>query len=163
MAYPKVDESVWPEFLERISNGEAVRVICKDKSMPSWATVARKIAAEPDFEKQYRMALEFRGMMLAEELDEIYRDTRAGMIDPASARVAADILKWQAARMTPKIYGDKQQVEVTPSKGGSYLEALTQVNATEPVALTDERDTQANTLRARDKSGKNDYPDSDII
>ena len=27
--------------------------------MPSWATVARKIAAEPDFEKQYRMALEF--------------------------------------------------------------------------------------------------------
>ena len=80
MAYPKVDESVWPEFLERISNGEAVRVICKDKSMPSWATVARKIAAEPDFEKQYRMALEFRGMMLAEELDEIYRDTRAGMI-----------------------------------------------------------------------------------
>lgn len=149
MAYPKVDESVWPEFLERISNGEAVRVICKDKSMPSWSTVARKIAAEPEFEKQYRMALEFRGMLLAEELDEIYRDTRAGMLDPQSARVAADILKWQAARMTPKIYGDKQQVEVAASKGGSYLEALTKVNAVEPIAVTDERDTQAETLRAR--------------
>ncbi len=150
MAYPKVNDSVWPEFLERIRNGEAVRAICKDKTMPSWATVARKIAAEPEFEQQYRMALEFRGMLLAEELDEIYRDTRAGMIDPASARVAADILKWQAARMTPKIYGDKQQVEVAASKGGSYLEALTQVNAIEPVVLTDERDTQAETLRARD-------------
>ena len=65
--------------------------------------------------------------------------------------------------MTPKIYGDKQQVEVTPSKGGSYLEALTQVNATEPVTLTDERDTQADTVRARDKSGQNDCPDSDMI
>ena len=32
MAYPKVPKSVWEEFLERISNGEAVRVICKDKS-----------------------------------------------------------------------------------------------------------------------------------
>jgi len=149
MAYPKVDESVWPEFLERISNGEAVRVICKDKSMPSWSTVARKIAAEPEFEKQYRMALEFRGMLLAEELDEIYRDTRAGMLDPQSARVAADILKWQAARMTPKIYGDKQQVEVAASKGGSYLEALTKVNAVEPIAVTDERDTQPETVRAR--------------
>ena len=85
MAYPKVDESVWPEFLERISNGEAVRVICKDKSMPSWATVARKIAASRISRSSIRMALEFRGMMLAEELDEIYRDTRAGMIDPASA------------------------------------------------------------------------------
>ena len=163
MAYPKVDESVWPEFLERISNGEAVRVICKDKSMPSWSTVARKIAAEPEFEKQYRMALEFRGMLLAEELDEIYRDTRAGMLDPQSARVAADILKWQAARMTPKIYGDKQQVEVAASKGGSYLEALTKVNAVEPIAVTDERDTQAETLRARGKSVQNECPDSDII
>ena len=65
--------------------------------------------------------------------------------------------------MTPKIYGDKQQVEVTPSKGGSYLEALTQVNATEPVALTDERDTQANTLRARGDSAQNECPDSDMI
>ena len=102
-------------------------------------------------------------MMLAEELDEIYRDTRAGMIDPASARVAADILKWQAARMTPKIYGDKQQVEVAPSKGGSYLEALTQVNAAEPVTLTDERDTQADTVRARGKSAQNECSDSDMI
>ena len=90
-------------------------------------------------------------MMLQEELDEINRDTRAGMIDPASACASPlTSSKWQAARMTPKIYGDKQQVEVTPSKSGSYLEALTQVNATEPVALTDERDTQAEyTTRAR--------------
>ena len=151
MPMPKIAEEVWEEFLERITNGNTITSIVNDKSMPSWSTVARKIAAEPDFEKQYRMALEFRGMLLAEELDEIKRDTRAGMLDPASARVAADILKWQAARMTPKIYGDRQQLDVVPSQGGSYLDALTKVNEATAM-LTDEKNTQADTLRAREEN-----------
>ena len=163
MPMPKIAEEVWEEFLERITNGNTITSIVNDKSMPSWTSVSRKLAAEPEFERQYRLALEFRGMLLQEELEDIKRDARMGMGDAQGLRLAADITKWQVARMPPKIYGDRQQLEVTPSKGGSYLEALTQVNAAEPVVITDERDTQPEEVRARDKSGQNDCPDSDMI
>ena len=163
MAYPKIAEEVWEEFLERITNGNTITSIVNDMSMPSWTSVSRKLADEAEFERQYRLALEFRGMLLQEELEDIKRDARMGMGDTQGLRLAADITKWQVARMTPKIYGDRQQLEVTPSKGGSYLEALTQVNAAEPVVITDERDTQPEEVRARDKSGQNDCPDSDMI
>jgi hypothetical protein len=153
MAYPKIKEEVWDEFLERLTNGSTITAIVKDKSMPSWTSISRKLAADPDFERQYRLALEFRGMLLQEELEDIKRDAKMGMGDPQGLRLAADITKWQVARMTPKIYGDRQQLEVTPSKGGSYLEALTQANAAEPVVITDERDTQPKELRARDGDG----------
>ena len=85
------------------------------------------------------------------------------MGDAHGLRLAADITKWQVARMTPKIYGDRQQLEVTPSKGGSYLEALTQVNTPAQEVLTDERHTQPKSLRARSQNAQNECPDSDII
>ena len=163
MAMPKISEDVWSEFLERLTNGSTITAIVKDKSMPSWTSISRRLAAEPEFERQYRLALEFRGMLLQEELEDIKRDARMGMGDAHGLRLAADITKWQVARMTPKIYGDKQQLEVTPSKGGSYLEALTKVNAPDQEVLTDERDTQPEEVRARGQDGQNDCPDSDII
>ena len=163
MARPKISEDVWSEFLERLTNGSTITSIVKDKSMPSWTSISRKLAAEPEFERQYRLALEFRGMLLQEELEDIKRDARMGMGDAHSLRLAADITKWQVARMTPKIYGDRQQLEVTPSKGGSYLEALTQVNTPAQEVLTDERDTQSEEVRARSQNAQNECPDSDII
>ena len=157
MPMPKISEDVWDEFLERITNGNTITSIVNDKSMPSWTSVSRKLSSDPDFEKQYRLALEFRGMLLQEELEDIKREARMGMGDAQALRLAADITKWQVARMTPTIYGDRQKLEVEPAKGGSYLEALTRVNAAEPVVITDERDTQPEELRARETD---DQPES---
>ena len=58
--------------------------------------MSRKLAAEPEFERQYRLALEFRGMLL-QELEDIKRDARMGMGDAQGLRLAADITKWQVA------------------------------------------------------------------
>ena len=158
MAMPKKSDEVMQEFLERVSGGESVRSVVKDPKMPGWSTVSRRIASDPDFEKQYRLALEFRGMMLVDELDDIKHNVQAGMIDPAATRVAADILKWQGARMTPRIYGDRQQIDVAPAQGGSYLEALTKVNDAitnrRKEVLLEERETQPNTLHAHEDKPK---------
>lgn len=149
----KTSQEVLDKFLERVASGEAVTKVCKDPAMPAWVTISTRIAADPDFEQQYRLALEFRGMVLADELDDIKREAKTGLIDPASARVAADILKWQAARMTPKMYGDRQQVDVQAVKGGSYLDLLTKVNdaAKKDRLLEDSKDTQPDIVRARDE------------
>ncbi len=153
MVAHKLPEEMFQAFLERVASGEPVTHVCRDPKMPSWGSISNKIASDPAFEAAYRLALEFRGMVLADELDDIKREAKTGLIDPASARVAADILKWQAARMTPKMYGDRQQVDVQAVKGGSYLDLLTKVNdaAKKDKLLESKEDTQPDIVRARDE------------
>lgn len=151
MANHKIAEEVWDEFLARISDGESGRKVCRDKSMPSWGSVWTKIRKEPSFMQRYSAALESRGMVLADELDEIKVGVLSGMLDPTAARAAADIVKWQAARMTPRVYGDKAHMTVE-SKGGNFLDELKRVN--DAIAqkskemLLQEKSTEADTLRA---------------
>jgi hypothetical protein len=147
----KTPDEVFNKFLERVACGEAVSQVCRDPSMPAWVTISRKIAADPSFEQQYRLALEFRGMVLADELDEIKQEARTAPKERAAGlRVAADILKWQSGRMTPKLYGDRQQVDVQKVEGGSYLELLTKVNDVAKSKLIEStEDTQLDKVRAR--------------
>lgn len=147
----RTPDEVFNKFLERVACGEPVSQVCRDPSMPAWVTISRKIAADPSFEQQYRLALEFRGMVLADELDEIKREARTAPKERAAGlRVAADILKWQSGRMTPKLYGDRQQVDVQKVEGGSYLDLLTKVNdAAMTKAIESREDTQLDKVRAR--------------
>jgi len=147
----RTPDEVFNKFLERVACGEPVSQVCRDPSMPAWVTISRKIAADPSFEQQYRLALEFRGMVLADELDEIKREARTAPKERAAGlRVAADILKWQSGRMTPKLYGDRQQVDVQKVEGGSYLDLLTKVNdAAMTKAIESRENTQLDKVRAR--------------
>jgi hypothetical protein len=158
MVNHKIPEDVWDEFLARISSGESGRKVCRDKSMPSWGSVWKKIRTDDVFRQSYSAALESRGMVLADNLDEIMQQTLSGMIDPSAARVAADIIKWQAARMTPKVYGEKAHMTVE-TKGGGYIEEMKRVEDAIKLRISDkakavlleEKDTQDDALHARDE------------
>ena len=82
-------------------------------------------------------------MTLAEPTDDVLSGARRGRCDSAERR-------------------DGRSPPPVPAGLAAGM-ALTQVNATEPVALTDERDTQPEELRARGDSAQNECPDSDII
>ena len=128
MAYPKTPEKLFDIFLERVTEGRAGINVCKDDDMPGWTTVWRKITSDPDFEQRYRTALSSRGMVYADMLDDLDKKLLAGMITESAHRTLSDNIKWRSARMTPKVYGDKQQIDVTASPGGEYLQALQQIN-----------------------------------
>jgi hypothetical protein len=59
----------------------------------------------------------------------------------------------------PKVYGDRQQVDVKHEAGGSYLELLQQVNQAAQIkhvqVLESKEDTQPEALRARDVINQN--------
>jgi len=124
----RIGEDVWEEFLARVTSGRSGQSVCRDKDMPAWGTAWNKIYNDKDFERRYMNALASRGMIYADQLDEINRRVLSGEIDPQAARLVADNYKWTAARLLPKVYGDKQQVDVTHEAGGSYLDLLQQVN-----------------------------------
>lgn len=150
----RIGEDVWEEFLARVTSGRSGQSVCRDKDMPAWGTAWNKIYNDKDFERRYMNALASRGMIYADQLDEINRRVLSGDIDPQAARLVADNYKWTAARLLPKVYGDKQQVDVTHEAGGSYLDLLQQVNKAAQLKHVEvvehqEKDT-TDTLRARE-------------
>tara|TARA_R100000479_G_scaffold93903_1_gene46374 strand:- start:15 stop:500 length:486 start_codon:yes stop_codon:yes gene_type:complete len=156
MAYPKTPEELFDIFLERVTEGRSGISVCKDEDMPSWTTVWRKVTSEPAFEQRYRLALSSRGMVYADMLDDLDKQLLSGMITESAHRTLSDNIKWRSARMTPKVYGDKQQIDVTASPGGEYLQALQKINDSLEVHRLEtieheegERHTTETTTRAR--------------
>lgn len=95
--------------------GESARQICRDDSMPAlstlmkWVTDADKIG----FSEQYARARDCQADFYADEIvdiaDELAEDADSNAIQRARLRV--DSRKWKVARMSPRKYGDKQQVD----------------------------------------------------
>jgi hypothetical protein len=92
---------------DRLSDGESLRSVCRDKDMPDKVTVLKWLRERPDFLTQYTRAKEESADALSDEIQTIARDTLHGKYDPNAARVAGDLYKWTASKLKPKKYGDK--------------------------------------------------------
>ena len=140
---------------ERIADGESLKAICADDSMPGRSTVFRWLASHETFRDMYAHAREEQAETLADEIvgisDEectMVRATKHGSADDdgegntevvfdstavARNRLRVDARKWVAAKLKPRKYGDKIQQEVTGANGGpvGIVTAVT-VNGVEP-------------------------------
>lgn len=110
---------------ERLSEGDSLRAISRDESMPAQSTVFKWLIAVPAFAEQYTRAREAQADHMAEEILEIADDgSNDSYIDGdgnkrtdqdviARSRLRVDARKWLASKMAPKRYGDKLQTELT--------------------------------------------------
>ncbi len=109
----------------RMSEGESLRSICRDPSMPALSTVFLWIGKFPDFSEQYKVAMAARADAMFEELFDIADDGRNDYIENEDgfqklnsehvqrSRLRIDTRKWALSKMMPKKYGDKTEaVEV---------------------------------------------------
>lgn len=76
--------------------------------LPSSPTLFRWLNENEAFREQYARAREKRAEHFADEMVEI-ADT---CNDPAKGRLQVETRKWIASKLFPRMYGDKQQVEV---------------------------------------------------
>jgi hypothetical protein len=94
--------------------------------MPHVATIRAWRMTKPAFSKMYREAKEFQAEIMVEEIDDLipggirfYVDDKGQeRIDaPSASLVIAKVnnRKWMAARLAPRLYGDKQQPEASLS------------------------------------------------
>jgi len=94
--------------------------------MPSWRTVLRWLStqdaedpsAKPDevrpfeaFRQQYARAREARADARFESIDHVLYRLAKKEIDPQSARVMIDAIKWQAGKENAKRYGESVTVK----------------------------------------------------
>lgn len=119
---------------ERIADGQSLREICRDESMPDKKTVLRWLAEREEFRAQYASAREAQADHFADEILEISDDgtndwtkRKIGeeLVDVVDhehisrSKLRVDARKWLMARMAPKKYGDRVMNEHTGRDGGA--------------------------------------------
>ena len=111
-------DEIADDICERLANGESLRRICLTPNYPRQATVFRWIAANDKFREQYARAREAQADTLADEIIDIADGKRAeyegGEADVQRDRLAMDARKWVAAKLKPKVYGEKQLIGSDP-------------------------------------------------
>jgi hypothetical protein len=99
---------------ERIAQGTPLTVICADEGMPALGTVYRWIESDETFRDRYTRAREDQAETLADQIqrlaDAVDHSDR-GAVD--KARLQIDARKWVAAKLKPKVYGDRISQDVT--------------------------------------------------
>lgn len=114
--------ALFPQLLELIADDNSLRAACRELNLHNSHTRAW-IADDAGREAQYTRALELRAQAQHEELLAVGRAAATGeeiqlrgmtkkrAIDPAGARVLADVIKWSTARMAPKT-APRQQIDL---------------------------------------------------
>mgnify|MGYP000300023263 CR=1 FL=1 len=97
---------------KRLAGGESLRSICEPEDMPAHSTVLLWVVDDREgFSDQYHRAREAAGYSHADEALQLRNELRDGLIDPSSAKVILDALKWGAERMAPKRHSPRQEVD----------------------------------------------------
>lgn len=143
-------EPIAEMILARISAGEDLTAISKDGDMPSLPTIYKWLHSTPSFAEAYAHAREVQAEGLAARAQQIAERTHLqlpnGMFvpaDPQRDRLAVDTLKWRAAHLKPKTWGDKLALEHSGSVSFSdmsdedMIERMRELLATGRVSLPD--------------------------
>lgn len=125
---------------ERLASGLSLRKICRNNSMPSKSTVFKWLAENSVFSDQYARARESQADLLVDEMIDIAdmpkigkktKRTSDGKVEEITfdmtehRRLQIETRKWVAARMRPKKYGDKIDVQQnTTLEAGDSVKAL---------------------------------------
>lgn len=82
------------------------------------------VDGDPELKDKYAHAREARGETFIDKIETIEEMVASGEIDPAAARVIIDAQKWKASKFYPKMYGDKQQVDMTVQSFDLFTKAV---------------------------------------
>ena len=96
---------------ERIAGGESVTTISASEGFPSRTTIRNWMDSNPDFRSKCARAWDLQADVHAEKVRELADKCEAGTLDPNAARVASGNRQWLAARMSPRRWGERQQVD----------------------------------------------------
>lgn len=109
---------------DRLSDGESLKAICTDPAMPGRSTVFQWLALHPEFADMYARAREEQAETMAAEIVGIADEEKYEKIEVEGVLVGVrfdstavsrnklrvDARKWVAAKLKPRVYGDKVQL-----------------------------------------------------
>lgn len=107
----KYSDELAEKICEKIANGRSLRSICAEDGMPTTSTVCKWLIENKEFSEQYARAREKQADYFAEEIIEIADSVPADSAEVAKAKLQIDARKWKAAKLAPKKYGEKLELD----------------------------------------------------
>jgi hypothetical protein len=102
------------EIIALMSNGITLKMACKQAGV-DYANIVTRITKSETLTKAHARAREEYQRIRVDEMREIAENEP----DVQRARVMIDVIKWEAARVLHKEYGDKITAEHTGANGGA--------------------------------------------
>ncbi|OAM31552.1 hypothetical protein A7P95_00580 [Eikenella longinqua] len=116
---------------ERICNllaqGHSLAAICRRKGMPAPSTVYKWLAEKPEFSEQYAHARGQQADFYADEIIEIADNCPPIHEEIAKAKIKIDTRKWKAARLAPKKYSERAELDLKSTDGSMTPIKITRV------------------------------------
>ena len=112
----KYTDTLSMHICERIAAGEPLASIVDDPKIPAYGTIMRWIEQRPAFRERYVRARDQQADALADQITKI-ADKALGKSNEEvqASRLMVDARKWVAAKLKPKRYGDRVELEAGPS------------------------------------------------
>jgi hypothetical protein len=154
-------EELVDTICDRLIEGESLRSICRDESMPGKRTIFDWLVLHDAFRTKYARAREIQSELKFDELQEIADDgtndwmekrdrenavigwqVNGEHVKRSELRVAT--LKWRLAKLQPKKYGEK--VDLTNSDGsfsGAFARLIAEEGGVERDSRSDSPDAGA--------------------
>lgn len=110
-------ETIETRICELLAQGHSLAAICRRKNLPAPSTIYKWLAESPEFSERYAHAREQQADLYADEIIKIADDCTPTHEEIAKARVRIDARKWKAARLAPKKYGEKSELDMKSSDG----------------------------------------------
>lgn len=120
----------WPAevretILQRIADGESLRQICQGDDMPGQRTVHDWLETDEGFRSRYAQARARQADTIVDSFGDLESQVLSGELKPEAAKVVLWSRQWRAAKLRPKVYGDK--VEMTHEAGESVQRIVREV------------------------------------
>jgi hypothetical protein len=111
------------EICRLLAEGKSMVEICAKPEMPHVSNIYRWLQRHADFRERYVLAREQQAHTIADRAVSMALGPDGVINDPKVAKVQLDAIKWTAARLAPKVYGNKADIAI----GGNLDQPLTQV------------------------------------
>jgi len=104
------------------------------KERPAKTVYWKKMQESPELQEAHRLAMLMRASTRIAKIEDFVAKLEIGKIDPSSAKVAIDALKWLAQKENPA-YSDVQRSEVTGRDGERLIPEQPKLNDFETARL----------------------------
>ncbi len=115
------------KIIELMASGASLRDIAEQPGMPAVTTISdwgnKAKYSDPDFVERYARARDLGCHAQFEQLRDLEKRLLAkdSDLNPHSARVAIDTIKWRLSKMLPGTYGERSHLEIS---GGLKVESV---------------------------------------
>jgi hypothetical protein len=114
MVKQPITPTIFSRICRLVATGKSLRGALKGKGMPSLGKFFRVLEQQPAWAEQYARA---RQAGIEHHIDGIIDMADSATPENAHAvRLKVDTRKWIASKILPRIYGDRQQIDISDSR-----------------------------------------------